>query len=57
MTATSPEDDHEYVEFLLEIRDGQIVSCEYFGSGRQVEPLTGPVWLRPYVPPAPRAYG
>jgi hypothetical protein len=28
------EDDHEYVEFLLEIKDGQI-SCEYFGEGSQ----------------------
>jgi hypothetical protein len=40
--------EHEYVEFLLDVKDGQIVSCEYFGEGRQVEPLTAPLLLRPY---------
>jgi hypothetical protein len=43
------EDNHEYVEFLLDVKDGKIVSCEYFGEGRQVEPLTGPLLLRPYA--------
>jgi hypothetical protein len=39
------KDDDEYVEYLLDVKDGQIVSCEYYGEGRQVEPLTGPVFL------------
>jgi hypothetical protein len=43
---TKRTDDHEYVEYLLEFKGGQIVSCEYFGEGRQVEPLTEPVFLR-----------
>ena len=34
--------DRDYVEYLLDVKDGQIVGCEFSGEGRQVEPLTEP---------------
>lgn len=37
------EAKHEYVELQLTAEDGRIVACEFFGEGRQVEPLTEPV--------------
>jgi len=39
--------EHEYVEYLLDVKDGKIVSAEYAGEGRQVEPLTKPIFLQP----------
>jgi hypothetical protein len=41
------EPEHDYVEYLLDVKDGQVVACEFFGEGRQVEPLTGVVVLMP----------
>ena len=40
-------DEHEYVEYVLELKDGQVVSAEFAGEGRQVEPLTKPILLMP----------
>lgn len=41
------EAEHEYVELMLDVKDGEIVGCEFFGEGRQVAPITEPVLLRP----------
>ena len=38
--------EHEYVDLMLDVKDGQIVSCEFYGEGRQVKPLTEPVLFR-----------
>lgn len=39
--------DRDYVEYMLDIKDGQVVGCEFHGEGRQVEPLTEPVVFVP----------
>lgn len=44
---TEHEAEHEYIELMLDVKNGEIVSCEFFGEGRQVEPLTEPVILKP----------
>lgn len=33
--------EHEYVEYQLQVKNGRIVSCEFFGEGKQVDPMTG----------------
>ena len=38
---------HEYVDLLLEVKDGEVVGCEHFGEGTQNEPIAEPVI---YVP-------
>lgn len=38
--------EFEYIELILEAKDGKIVSCEFYGEGRQVEPLTEPVLFK-----------
>ena len=43
---TECETEHEYVEYMLDVKDGQVVGCEFFGEGRQVEPLTEPMLLK-----------
>lgn len=40
-------DEHEYVEYQIDVENGQIVACTLFGEGRQVEPLTKPVAYMP----------
>lgn len=35
-------DDRDYVEYVLDVKDGKIVGCEFAGEGQQVEPLTEP---------------
>lgn len=47
LTMTERETEHEYVEYMLDVKDGQIVGCKFFGEGRQVEPLTEPVLFKP----------
>jgi hypothetical protein len=47
MAEIQTTNDHEYVDLMLDVKDGQIVSCEFYGEGRQVEPLTGPVLFKP----------
>lgn len=47
MTEPSVDDPHEYVDLMLEIKDGQVVGCEYYGEGRQAEPLTEPIFFTP----------
>lgn len=44
--AQPADDEHEYVELLLDVKDGEVVSCEYFGEGRQAVPLTKPILLK-----------
>lgn len=44
---TEREPEHEYVDLMLDIKDGQIVGCEFHGEGRQAEPLTEPTLFRP----------
>lgn len=39
--------DHDYVEYMLDVKDGQIIGCEVHGEGRQIEPLTEPVLFVP----------
>lgn len=39
--------DRDYVEYMLDVKDGQVIGCEYHGEGQQVEPLTESVV---YVP-------
>lgn len=41
------EPEHEYVDLMLDVKGGQIVSCEFFGEGRQVDPLTEPILFKP----------
>lgn len=41
------EAEHEYVDLMLDIKDGKVVSCEFYGEGRQVEPLTEPMLFKP----------
>jgi hypothetical protein len=38
--------EHEYVDMLLTIEGGKVVSAEYFGEGVQVEPITDPMLLK-----------
>lgn len=45
-TATT-NDDHEYVEYEMEFLNGEVVSCQYFGEGRQTTPIIEPVILKP----------
>lgn len=33
------EPEHEYVDLMLTVEKGQIVSCEFHGEGRQIEPV------------------
>ena len=44
-------DEHEYVEYVLDVEDGKIVCCEYAGEGRQATPLTEQVTILFYPPP------
>ena len=30
---------HEYVEYQLDVENGQIVGCRFFGEGKQTDPL------------------
>lgn len=41
------DDQREYVEYMLEVKDGQVVGCELYGEGRQSEPLTDPAFFMP----------
>lgn len=41
------EATHEYVDLMLDVKDGRVVSSEFFGEGKQVEPLTEPLLLKP----------
>jgi hypothetical protein len=45
MTRQAPE--YEYVDLMLDVKDGQIVGCELYGEGRQVEPLVEPILFKP----------
>lgn len=40
-------DPREYVDLMLDIKDGQVVGCEFYGEGRQAEPLTEPQLFMP----------
>jgi hypothetical protein len=40
-------DEHEYVEYQIDIEAGEVVGCRLFGEGRQSEPLTKPVVYMP----------
>jgi hypothetical protein len=44
---TEQNDPHEYVELMLDIEDGQVIGCEFYGEGRQAEPLTEPAFFMP----------
>lgn len=41
------EAEHDYVEYQLDVENGVIVGCSFFGEGKQIEPLDG---LKVYVP-------
>lgn len=41
------DDPHEYVDLMLEFKDGKIVGCEFYGEGRQAEPITGLQFFKP----------
>jgi hypothetical protein len=40
------DDPCDYVELLLDVQKGEVVSCEFFGEGRQAVPLTEPVIMK-----------
>jgi hypothetical protein len=39
--------EYEYVEYQIDVENGQVVACKLFGEGRQAEPLTKPVAYMP----------
>lgn len=41
------EPEHEYVDLMLDIKDGKTVGCDFHGEGRQALPLTEPVLFKP----------
>ena len=45
--------EHEYVEYQLRVENGRIVGCEFFGEGKQVEPLAGVKVYKPAGENAP----
>ncbi len=34
VTDISGDDPHEYVDLMIEVKDGQVVGCEFYGSLR-----------------------
>ena len=40
-------DPHEYVDLMIEVKNGQVVGCEFYGEGRAAEPVTEPLFFRP----------
>ena len=38
--------EHEFVELLLTVENGEVVACEHFSEGKQVEPLTEPMIMK-----------
>lgn len=48
MSEVKVEDsEHDFIEYELDFKDGEIVACRYFGEGKQADPLDG---LKVYVP-------
>jgi hypothetical protein len=41
------DSEHEYVEYQIDVENGEVVACRFFGEGRQVDPLTEPVAYMP----------
>lgn len=48
-----PEAEHDYVEYELDVENGQVTGCRFFGEGKQVDPLDG---VKVYVPAGEVAY-
>jgi len=47
VTEISGNDPREYVDLMIEFKDGKVVGCEFYGEGRQAEPLTEPQFFMP----------